>query len=131
MKKLLLTGVSVLLLSSCATMFSGTTKTVNLMTSNGDTVKADVTAKNGMQTVTIPSVVSVDKGNMPITISVKEDDCHRHSVYMAENHVDIFFFANVFNYFTGTTTDVPNGAMWTYDDNVVVPVYRKETCAKK
>lgn len=26
---------------------------------------------------------------------------------------------------------IPNGAMWTYDDNVVVPVYRKDGCKNK
>jgi hypothetical protein len=131
MKKILALTGAVLMLSSCATMFSGTTKNVNVMTSNGDNVQADIMSKNGMQTVTLPSVIAVDKGNTPITISVKEDSCHRRSTYVAENHVDMFFFANVFNYFTGTTTDIPNGAMWTYDDNVVVPVYRKDSCAKK
>ena len=45
-------------------------------------------------------------------------------------HLDIFFLGNAFNYFTGTSTDIPNGAMWTYDDNVVVPVYRKDDCKK-
>lgn len=130
MKKLLVLA-SVFALSACATMFSGTTKNINVMTSNGDRVKADITSKSGMQTVTLPSIVSVDKGNVAITISVKEDKCHRQTVYMADNHLDMFFLANAFNYFTGTSTDIPNGAMWTYDDNIVVPVYRKESCETK
>lgn len=130
MKKLLLLA-SIFAMSACATMFNGTTKNINVMTSNGDRVKADITSKSGMQTVTLPSIISVDKGNVAITISVKEDKCHRQTVYMADNHLDMFFLANAFNYFTGTSTDIPNGAMWTYDDNIVVPVYRKESCETK
>lgn len=128
MNKILYTFGCIFVLSSCATMFNGTTKNINIMTSNGDKVKADITSKSGMQTVTLPSIVSVAKGNTPITISIKEDKCHRQTVYMAENHLDMFFLGNVFNYFTGSSTDIPNGAMWTYDDNIVVPVYRKDNC---
>ncbi len=131
MKKTLLICFLTLALSSCATMFNGTTKNINIMTSNGDKVKADVTSKSGVQTVTLPSIVSVAKGNTPITISIKEDKCHNQTVYMAENHLDMFFLGNAFNYFTGTSTDIPNGAMWTYDDNIVVPVYRKDNCEAK
>ncbi len=130
MKKLFMI-ISVLVLSACATMFNGTTKNINVMTSNGDKVTADITSKSGMQTVTLPSIISVDKGNVAITISVKEDKCHRQTVYMADNHLDMFFLGNAFNYFIGTSTDIPNGAMWTYDDNIVVPVYRKESCETK
>ena len=130
MKKLLVLA-SIFAMSACATMFNATTKNINVMTSNGDRVKADITSKSGMQTVTLPSIISVDKGNVAITISVKEDKCHRQTVYMADNHLDMFFLANAFNYFTGTSTDIPNGAMWTYDDNIVVPVYRKESCETK
>ena len=130
MKKLLVLA-SIFAMSACATMFNGTTKNINVMTSNGDRVKADITSKSGMQTVTLPSIISVDKGNVAITISVKEDKCHRQTIYMADNHLDMFFLANAFNYFTGTSTDIPNGAMWTYDDNIVVPVYRKESCETK
>ena len=51
--------------------------------------------------------------------------------YEQENRgMRIRFLGNAFNYFTGTSTDIPNGAMWTYDDNVVVPVYRKDDCKK-
>lgn len=130
MKKILVLA-SIFAMSACATMFNGTTKNINVMTSNGDRVKADITSKSGMQTVTLPSIISVDKGNVAITISVKEDKCHRQTIYMADNHLDMFFLANAFNYFTGTSTDIPNGAMWTYDDNIVVPVYRKESCETK
>ena len=118
-------------LSSCATMFNGTTQNINIMTSNGDTVKADISSTDGMQSVTLPTVVSVSKGNTPLTISVKEDKCHRQTVTMADNHLDMFFLANYFNLWTGTTTDISNGAMWRYDNNIIVPVYRKDSCSIK
>lgn len=130
MNKKIAVCFSMFLLSSCATMFSGTTKNINMMTSNGDSVKADIVSRNGVQTVTLPSVVSIKKSNSDLSIQVKEDACHRASTHIADKHLDIFFMGNAFNYFTGTTTDIPNGAMWTYDDNVVVPVYRKDGCKK-
>ncbi len=131
MRKFLLICFLTFCLSSCATMFHGTTKEVNIMTSNGDTVKADISSALGVQTVILPSTVSVKKGNIPITVSVKEDECHRPTVYKSENHLDIFFLGNAFNYWTGTSTDISNGAMWTYDDNIIVPIYRKDVCKTK
>ena len=123
--------LTIFLLSSCATMFNGTSKNINIMTSNGDSVEADIISKNGVQTVTLPHVVNVKKGNMDISIQVKEDKCHRASSHVVNKYLDIFFLGNAFNYWTGTSTDIPNGAMWTYDDSVVVPVYRKDTCSVK
>ena len=131
MKKISFICVSIFILSSCATMFNGTTQNINIMTSNGDTVKADITSINGMQSVTLPTVVSVSKGNTPLTISVKEDDCHRQTITMSDNHLDMFFLGNYFNLWTGTTTDISNGAMWKYDNNIIVPIYRKDTCPVK
>lgn len=47
MNKKLTIYLSIFLLSSCATMFNGTTKNIHMMTSNGDSVKADITSKGG------------------------------------------------------------------------------------
>ena len=90
MNKKLTIYLSIFLLSSCATMFNGTTKNIHMMTSNGDSVKADITSKGGTQTITLPGSVTVQKGN-DISVNVKEDKCHRSSSYVINKNLDIFF----------------------------------------
>lgn len=61
MNKKLTIYLSIFLLSSCATMFNGTTKNIHMMTSNGDSVKADITSKGGIQTITLPALLMCKK----------------------------------------------------------------------
>lgn len=117
----------VVFFSGCSTMFTGTTKNINLMSSSGKSAEVQVISESGTQTVTVPAVVNIKRGK-DVTISVKESDCYEASTIIVPKRINMWFFANYFNYFTGSTTDAVNGAMWNYDDNVYVPVNKKSTC---
>ena len=93
----------------------------------------DVVSANGVQTVVIPSVVTVQRANQPITINVKDTKCIRPSTTIVSDKLSMWFFGDFFMSIfglTGTTVDVTSGAMWNYDDNIVVPVYEKKSCKK-
>ena len=120
-------------MSGCASIIKGQSKDINFMTNTGEEAEVDIVSASGTKTVIIPSVVNVKKDNRAITITVKETRCNRPTTTVANEKVQIWTFGNIFLWvfgLTGTTTDALSGAMWDYDDSIVVPVYHKETCAK-
>lgn len=133
MKKIVLTLLTVTMLSGCASIVNGRNKNINLLSSTGEETEVDVVSANGVQTVVIPSVVTVQRANQPITINVKDTKCIRPSTTIASDKLSMWFFGDFFMSIfglTGTTVDVTSGAMWNYDDNIVVPVYEKKSCKK-
>lgn len=133
MKKLLVALVGCTMLTGCASIVKGKTKNINLMTSTGSEVEVNIVSANATQTVIIPSIVTVKRDNQTINITVKETDCYRHSTFMVPDKIEVWTLGNLgFTYSasTSTTTDALTGALWDYDDTVVVPVYKKKTCEK-
>ena len=131
MKKILVALMVCSILSGCASIVKGRTKSINLMTSAGEEVEVDVISASGTQHITIPSTINVKRDNQIITINVKESRCYRHSSIIISDKVEPWTLGNLgFTYSasSGTTTDALTGAMWTYDDNVSIPVYKKKEC---
>ena len=129
MKKIIFSLVAISMLSGCATLIKGKTKDINVLTSTGEEAEVDVVSASGTQTVIIPSVVNVKRDNRAITILVKDTEKTRASTTVVSEKVELWTVGNLFlSWFglTGTTTDASTGAMWDYDDTVVVPVYSKK-----
>ena len=134
MKKILTIMLMATTLSGCAMIVNGRNKTINLLSSTGEEAQVDVISASGVQSVMIPGQVTVPRANQPITINVKETKCIRPSTTMASEKVSMWFFGDLFMSIfgsTATTTDVTSGSMWNYDDNIAVPVYKKENCKEK
>ena len=126
MKKIIFSLVAVSMLSGCASIIKGKTKDINVLTSTGEEVVVDVVSASGTQTVRIPGVVNVKRDNRPVTIMVKNSAYTRPSTTVVSEKVELWTFGNlIFGGFLGLTTDASTGAMWDYDDSVVVPVYLK------
>lgn len=133
MKKLVAILFVGILLSGCATIVNGRNKTINVLTSTGEQVDVDVISSNGVQTVTVPSVVTVRRANHPITINVKETKCIKPSTSIVSDKLSMWALGNVFFYIfgtTSTTTDFAVGSLWNYDDNISIPIYTKDSCRK-
>ena len=129
MKKIIFSLFAIYMLSGCASLINGKNKDINILTSTGEEVEVDVVSASGTQTVTIPTVVNVKRDNRAITILVKDTEKTRASTTMVSEKIGLWTFLNIlFGSFglTGTTTDASTGAMWDYDDSVVVPVYSKK-----
>lgn len=131
MKKLLCLVVISLLLTSCATIVSGTKSTVNLQPSDIEydgSIKVQVSNKNTIQTVQLPGSVQVPSGYSPLKIVVK-DKCFRETTTTLNSTINYWFLGNVFTLgLIGTTTDALTGALWTYDDAYVVNTERNGVC---
>ncbi|MDR2760339.1 MAG: hypothetical protein LBB09_00645 [Rickettsiales bacterium] len=131
MKKII-AATAAILLSSCASILSGTSTQVNVQTSDARSdINATITSKSGAQNVSLPTVITVKKGNKPLLITVK-DKCYRDTVYASKPTINLWFLGNVVTGGTfGTSTDAMTGALWTYDEVVVVPVAENGVCNRK
>ena len=126
MKKIIFSLFAIYMLSGCASIIKGKTKDINILTSTGEEVVVDVVSASGTQTVRIPGVVNVKRDNRPVTIMVKNSAYIRPSTTVVSEKVELWTLGNlIFGGLFGTTTDASTGAMWDYDDSVVVPVYLK------
>lgn len=124
--KLMFVVVTTVALSGCASIFSGSSQTVNIATSDGSTVEANIVSKSGVQQVTLPSVVSVKRAKEDICVNIKESEKNRKSTQMVASNLNLWFFGNfIFGGLLGSSTDAITGAMWEYDSFVTVPVYEK------
>lgn len=124
MRKLLV--LSVLTLAGCATIVDGGPDTINLMTSDGSRVQAQVNSKSGTQQLTLPTLISVPKSCSDVTIQVIESDKVQQSVAVASSSVNPWIFGNiVFGGLIGLAVDAMTGDICTYNNSVVVPVYPK------
>ena len=131
MKKILVALLVCSMLSGCASIIKGRNKNVNIMTSTGEEVEVNVVSASGMQSIVVPSVVSLKRDNQDITITVKETSCLRASTSIVSSEIEPWFLGNIITGgLLGSSTDALTGAMWTYDDNIVVPVYKKSACQK-
>jgi hypothetical protein len=132
MKKIV-TAAAAVLLSSCASILSGTSTQINIQASDaqGGEIKASIQSKSGVQNVNLPTVINVKKGNKPLIVTVK-DKCYRDTVYTSKPTINLWFLGNFVTGGTlGTSTDALTGALWTYDEVVIVPVVENGVCNKK
>lgn len=109
-------------------MFHGGTQLVNVVPANGEKTDVELTNQEGTKHLVLPTTVALKKGKGDVTIRVKETKCHKSSVRNYQERMDLVFLANYFNLSIGSTTDAATGAMWHYDNNMVVPVYKKDKC---
>ena len=131
MKKILITLIACSVLSGCASIVKGKYKNINIMTATGETAEVNVVSASGVQTLMIPTVTTIRRDNQDITITVKEDSCNNSSTSIVSSKIEPWFLGNlVSGGLFGSSTDALTGAMWTYDDNVAVPVYKKSVCQK-
>ena len=134
MKKLILILMIVAILPGCATIIKGKTKDINILTNTGEEAEINIFSASGTQTVVVPAVVNVKRDNRPITITVKGNKCTRTTTTVVQEKVELWTLGNIPLYIfglTGTTVDASTGAMWDYDDSIVVPVYQKNGCSSR
>lgn len=129
MNRIILSLAGIMLLSGCATIVAGSTQTVNMMTSSGKPANATVTSANGTFSVILPQAVTVKKTSESLIVNVTESDCVLPSTTMIVPRQQPWFWGNiVFGGLIGSTTDSASGAMWEYDDNILVNVAQKDGC---
>ena len=124
MKKLMLIFV-VAPLVGCATIMDVTSQNVNLTTSNGRRTNATIYTANGVRQTQIPQTINVQKSKRDIIVKV--NNRYNTETTTVPSKMNNWFWGNIIlGGFFGSTTDSASGAMWEYDDNVIVQVNEPE-----
>jgi hypothetical protein len=120
--------------NSCALIFSGKHQNINIMTSDPSaSVEAEIVDKGSAKKVILPTSVTVARSSNNVMINIKENSCYKSSQAVVTSRFNWVALLDVFwGLFglTSTTTDSSTGAIWKYDDNVVVNTTKKEGCKK-
>lgn len=116
---------------SCASLIDGTTRTVNLTTTNPDydrPIKVQIANKNTIQNIYVPGTTVVKASNSSLNITVK-DKCFRQTTITSSSRLNYWTLGNLITGGVfGTTTDALTGALWTYDEGILIPVEENGTC---
>lgn len=113
----------------CNTVTSGTTRTLKFTSEDGRNVQLTVASEDKViQTVTTPGSIDVSSRSGKLTVTVT-DPCYNETQTVLKSKVKASFFGGItMSGVTGSTTDAASGAMWDYDDNIVVPVEKNNKC---
>ena len=129
MKKIAIILLTSAALSGCASIIKGGSQNIDITTNNGQSVNATIFTKSGIQETNIPQTIAVQKDSQDIAITVKEGRCNKESVTTAKSRIQPWFWGNMITGgILGSTTDSLTGAMWQYDNTIVVNVDEKTTC---
>ncbi len=124
MKKIVVLCVT--LLTGCASVLDGGPDTINLMTSDGSKVQAQIYSKAGVQQLTLPTLVTVPKSCSDITVNIMEDKNVNQSNAIVSSGLNPWTLGNlVFGWLLGFAVDGVTGNICTYDSSVIVPVNSK------
>lgn len=128
MKKILL--VAPLFLAGCATVFDGGSKNINISPSSGKNIAVEIISDKGVEQARIPTIYNAKRSKEDILVKVV-DKCYDETSYVIQAGVTPAFFGNIlFGLFgaTGTTVDASNGNLWKYDNAVIIPTHKKDSC---
>lgn len=138
MKKFQISLMVALLLfqSSCATLFSSSKQNVSIRPSSSDFSNGRAVVINGSERydVNLPTVIRVSRGRDILQVRVKETKCFKSTVAYNDSSLNYISLLNLLGGLfglTSTSTDAATGAMWSYEDNMVVRVSKKDECRKQ
>jgi hypothetical protein len=116
-KFLLVTGMSVCLLSSCATLLNGRKATIDVHTTRPSTITVGVFEYNVQKKVTI----AVPRSKEPLVIKVVADSLEKEVSVKAKTSFAVY--ANLlFNYGLGLLVDLKNPKRYTYPRHVYLDI---------
>ena len=122
------------IISSCGTIFAGRTKSVNIIPSDSKfTSEVEVMDGGIVKTTKLPAFMIVSRSRQSLIIKVKEDGCYKSSQSDFSSKLNLFTLLNVFGGLwstSSTSTDGAAGALWSYDDNLIVNTTKKSDCKK-
>lgn len=132
MKKNIIAFLGIFAMTSCGTLISGKTQSVNLISMDSSSkTEAEITNGKIVQNINLPSSTIVPRSRQVLTINVKENDCHKASTTMNQSKFNWVTLLNIFGgtlSTSSTSTDAATGALWSYDDNIYVNTQKKDGC---
>ena len=113
-------AASGLLLSACATMFGSDHQTITINPSGeaGNGAQVVVYTSTGTRRVQLPTLIAPRLGSERVIVRLQDDRFHPAEVQL-ERSVRGVYWVNIL-FYPGLLIDWMTGAMWKYEDEVVV-----------
>lgn len=137
-RKLLVKPLGALLASSmmlfgCSTIFNSGSQTIIARSTDGsEGIKVEVTSPSGSYPTKLPATLAAEPANSGVSIRVV-DQCYDTTSVEVNKNITPSFWANILwggAFWLGMGIDAITGKLWKYDNNVMVPVNKKEGCAE-
>jgi len=111
-KILVLMGITIILINGCATIISGRTQKITLLSTDKQNVQIDGTSYSS------PSIINIDRSKEDKIVTV--DGCDKKIILKSK--MNPAFFGNILlGGLLGSTTDATTNSMWKYsEDNITV-----------
>ncbi len=113
MKKYIL-FFSLLFLSACCTLFSGSSQSITFDSNVKEKIKIYVNSQ--LVCTHTPCVVDVDRQKGPMTIIAKADG-YEDAVLQNKTKLNPLFWLNIIGHIYSSTTDFATDSMWKYSQN--------------
>jgi hypothetical protein len=115
-----------LALSGCATIVNGSTQTLSVQTSAGDTPLASAQCtlanKKGSWTVTTPGPVTVHRGSEALDVTCARPG-YLSAAETVKSEISGYVYGNILlGGGFGATVDTVNGAAWQYPASITIPM---------
>lgn len=108
--------IATIAFSGCATILSGTSQKVNVVSEGKKNVKFEID-----DTIyKTPVIITLKRKNKDEIIKVLDPECSQKQILLRKKINPVFFVNLLSGGVFGSTTDFATNAMWEYDENVQI-----------
>jgi hypothetical protein len=118
------------LLAGCSTMFNSGSQTIQVATTTGKEVSANITTSSGSYMTRLPTTIIAEPSTFQEVSVQVNDDCYDPIQINVKKKITPSYWANILNGW-GFLIDPLTGAMWKYNNHVSVPVNKKKDAPAK
>ncbi|MEH6346564.1 MAG: hypothetical protein V7785_15840 [Bermanella sp.] len=127
MKKVI-AGLAILGVSGCSTMFNESEQNVRLNSYGNHNVPVSVLTPSGTYKDITPTIINIQPGAHSSDYIVQVDEpCYGVTKVVVKKELTASYWLNSLN-LVGFFIDYATGAMWNYEEKVVVPIHRAMNC---
>ena len=127
MKKII-TGLAILAVSGCSTMFNDSEQNVRLNSYGNHNVPISVLTPSGSYKDVTPTIINIQPGARSSDYIVQVDEpCYGEARVVVKKELATSYWLNSLN-LVGFFVDFATGAMWNYEETVMVPIQVSENC---
>lgn len=127
MKKVIV-GLAILAVSGCSTMFNESEQNVRLNSYGSHNVPVSVLTPSGTYKDITPTIINIQPGARSSDYIVQVDEpCYGDARVVIKKELAPSYWLNSLN-LVGFFIDFATGAMWNYEEKVVVPIQIAKNC---
>ena len=127
MKKVI-TGLAILAISGCSTMFNDSEQSVRLPSYGNHNVPISVSTPSGTYKDITPTILNIQPGMRSSDYIVQVDEpCYGDARVVIKKELASSYWLNSLN-LVGFFIDFATGAMWSYEEKVMVPIQIAKNC---